>query len=598
MESEISDQCGFALIRLLKPPKYYAGEYGDPDFLLDKSAIMAKKQRNRGQDGAGFASMILDPEPGEEPIIISKALPPDSIQRLFSEEINPGDHRRSSIALAHVRYGIHGENRYENLHPVKRDDDTPERRLVIAGNCNFANIDHQVAFLRSKNKMPTSKWDMKTVSMLLGHFINEDYWNSEHTVDMKRVMEKAITHLDGGFALVGFLGNGDMFMIEDPYGIRPNFYAQNDDFIVAASEDTPIRAAFGFQPDDVRSIGGGEILTVDKKGNLRIERYAKGVTTQCHFEEVYFSRDTTKGKHRSRKNLGREVGPAVHETIRREKCNKYCVTYIPNTSETAAIGLCESLTKIGSEEAAADIIKQAEQGALTEEMISGILEGHRVHYDRAVLKDEQERTFIAPKDGRGKKARRGYDTVPDILRLYDWLVIVEDSLVKGTTSENITVPTLIRDGARNIMIVSSCPQIRYPCCYGIDMSILNEFIAFRAMTNLLKKYDKSHLLEDVHSEYKRMGDLERPPNLVAGLYDQFEYTQISDEVAEIISPSKKDGWDGKVVVVYQTIDGLRRALGKEVEDACLTGNYPTDGGYRVLRRAFMNFIEGRNERSY
>lgn len=562
---------------------------------------MCLKQRNRGQDGTGISTMALDIGEESDFIITEKALPPDPVDRLFNDIIDPEKHRQSVVALSHNRYGIHEKCEFDNLHPVVRHDDVRARNLVIAGNCNFSNIDHQKEFLLGVGKGPIPKWDMKILLMLIGHFMNKVYWeeysdgiDDDCSIDMRKVFEMVNNHLDGGYTLAGFVGSGDAFLLTDPNCIRPNCYACNDDVFVAASEDTAIRAAFGFKPNDIYSLDGGQILTVTKKGQVKIEKYAEGRKKGCMFERVYFSRDSTSGVHGERKILGDNLGSRVDEVV---ADNDFCLSYIPRTSQTAAIGLMRCLRDIRLSRAAEVIAAMSNGNVLEADKIKEILDNHDFEYDMSVLKDERGRTFIAPKTGRGKKVKRGYDAIIEVLEKYAWLIDVEDSIVKGTTLENTVMPTLVYSGAKNIIMVSSCPPIKYPCCYGIDMSDLGEFVAFKAVVNLLKRDDKSDLIESTYREYSEMGKVEAPPNLVSKLYDRYSDDELSGAVADIIAPNN-EGWDGRVIVVYQIIEGLRDAIGNDISDCCLTGNYPTPGGLRVLRRSFMNYVEGVEGRAY
>ncbi|WP_163518031.1 amidophosphoribosyltransferase [Gelidibacter japonicus] len=632
MSDAIKHECGIALIRLLKPLEFYKEKYGSAFYGVNKMYLMMEKQHNRGQDGAGFASIKLDTAPGERYISRVRSIAQQPIQDIFAQ-INERINREftehpeytddvalqkknipyiGEVLLGHVRYGTFGKNSVENVHPFLRQNNWMHRNLIVAGNFNMTNVNELFEGLVKIGQHPKEKADTVTIMEKIGHFLDdavakkykqlkhEGYNKNECSpliadrLNVAKILKRSAKDWDGGYAIAGLLGHGDSFVLRDPAGIRPAYYYQDDEVVVVASERPVIQTVFNVNFEDVKELTPGHAIITKKSGETSIKKILKPLERKaCSFERIYFSRGSDAEIYQERKNLGKLLMPKVLEAINFDTKNTV-FSYIPNTAETSFFGMIETVEDHLNKKKTEAIISG--NGELSAERVTQIL-SERPRIEKIAIKDVKLRTFITEDSSRDDLVAHVYDITYGVIKPTDNLVIIDDSIVRGTTLKKSIIKMMERLHPKKIIVVSSAPQIRYPDCYGIDMAKLEDLIAFRAMLELLKENDKYHLVEEVYKKCLEQVQLEDKEvrNFVKELYNQFSAEQISDKIAELIcDPSVKT----EVKTIFQTIENLHIACPKNLGDWYFTGNYPTVGGNRVVNRAFINFYEGNNKRAY
>lgn len=630
MSDAIKHECGIALIRLRKPLEYYIEKYGTPLYAVNRLYVLMEKQTNRGQDGAGVANVKIEVPPGSRYISRYRSVENRPVVDIFKkindkylevqkespEKLKDSAWLQKNIAfsgevwLGHLRYGTHGRNEIENCHPMLRQSNWRSRNLVCAGNFNMTNADELFRKLVQLGQHPKDQGDTITVLEKIGHFLDEEnqrvferfkgiYENPalsdiiEDNMDMQRVLHRSCRDFDGGYAMAGVTGFGAAFVVRDPAGIRPAYYWYDDEVIVVASERVAIKAAFGAKYDQIAEITPGSALIIDKYGEFgEFNILPKVERKSCSFERIYFSRGSDPNIYQERKALGRLLIPQILKEINYDLENTV-FSYIPNTAEAAFYGMVE-----GIENHLADWRKERiKSGKLTDEELDKIL-NFKPRFEKLVSKDVKLRTFITNDEDRSEMVSHVYEMTHGVIRKkIDTLVIIDDSIVRGTTLEKSILKLLDRLGPKKIVIVSSAPQIRYPDCYGIDMSKVKEFVAFRAMLALLKERGIEYKKEEVYREaiIRQQNGTLHHENLVKALFDPFSDEDISNKIAQIISP---ENIDAEVSVVYQAVDNLHKACPDHIGDWYFTGNYPTPGGNKVVNKAFINFMEGKLIRAY
>ena len=623
----IKHECGIAFLRLRKPVQYFIDKYKSPSYAVGKMFLMMHKQRNRGQDGAGIASLKLDTEPGKRYISRYRSVKKDSIQDIFNKINKKFDKALTDpkykleedwikenvpftgeVWLGHLRYGTFGGNSIENCAPTLRQNNWKSKNLIFAGNFNMTNLDDLFQVLVELGQSPKEKSDTVTILEKVGHFLDEEnnkIFNRYHKkIDKKdisgkieselnlvNVLESSFKDFDGGYALAGLVGHGSSFVARDPSGIRPLFYYANDEVVVATSERPPIKTAFQCDFSEIKEVEPGHALIINKDGSYSMEKFIEPRKKQsCSFERIYFSRGNDPDIYKERKKLGELLLPQVFNAIDNDLKNTI-FSYIPNTSETCFYGMIDGIKNyLTSKKKEIFIDKKSYEGS-PEDLIY-----LKTRIEKLVSKDVKMRTFITHGDSRNELVSNVYDTTYGIVRKNkDSVVIIDDSIVRGTTLEKSILTLLSSLEAKKVIFVSSSPQIRYPDCYGIDMSKMNQFVAFRGLIRLIKLNKKDNLLEEVYQKCKRSLKENNPINHVKELYDLFTYEEISDSVSEIVKPK---GFNSELKIIYQTIDNLNKACPNHLGDWYFTGNYPTSGGNRVANRSFMNYCDGISERAY
>ena len=630
MSDSVKHECGVALIRLKKPLQHYIDNYGNPAWAVQKLYLLMEKQHNRGQDGAGVANIKLDMDPGKPYIHRLRTIEPNPISYIFSkihkkfrkaQESNKALFKNEKwlkenvqwsgeLWLGHLRYGTHGENLIEKCHPMIRQNNWRSRNLVMAGNFNMTNVDDLFDRLVEIGQHPYEKADTVTVMEKIGHFLDEEvqrlfnfykteYNNQEislkieNEIDIHKVLMRSCKDFDGGYLMAGLTGNGSAFVARDPNGIRPGYYFENEEVIVVASEKPAIKTAFNADYEQIKEIKPGHALIINKDCSLsEMKILEPGERKSCSFERIYFSRGNDPEIYRERKQLGELLTKQVLEALDYDLENSV-FSYIPNTAETAFLGMMAGL-----ETYLADVrVSTIGNGDWKPEDLRKAL-NFRPRIEKLVIKDANLRTFITEDTHRDEMVGHIYDTTYEVIKKgIDTLVVLDDSIVRGTTLEKSIITMLNRLEPKRIVVISSAPQIRYPDCYGIDMSKMKDFVAFRAMLALLSDTKQENLIDKVYEKClaAQHDKTEDVSNFVKLLYDQFSATQISDKIAEIITPK---GTVAEVKVIYQTIEGLHEACPNHTGDWYFTGNYPTPGGNKVANKAFVNFMEGKNERAY
>ncbi|HLT94407.1 MAG TPA: hypothetical protein VKZ56_07585 [Membranihabitans sp.] len=630
MSELIKHECGIAMIRLLKPLEFYYEKYGDPLYGLNKLQLLLQKMRNRGQDGAGLATIKLDPEPGTRYIsryrTNSKNYISDLFQHVFRhfENMDPRELNdpvwlkankpyTGELLLGHLRYGTHGLNTIETCHPFLRQNNWISRNLVLAGNFNLTNVDEMFEELVELGQFPKEKSDTVTVLEKIGHFLDDEvqrlftwfkpdgFTNEEITkkiiehLDIQRLLKRASKKWDGGYVLGGFIGHGDAFMMRDPNGIRPAYYYHDDEVVVAASERPAIQTAFDVRFRYIQELQPGNILIVKKNGAMDEVPFAKpGKKLSCSFERIYFSRGTDRDIYLERKQLGRELVDQVLESINHDFENTV-FSYVPNTAEISFLGLMDGLEDRAKEirmRKTLELTHKADEKDLEE--IAKI----KPRYEKIVVKDAKMRTFIADNENRHNMVSYVYDVTYGIVKnQQDTLVLVDDSIVRGTTLRDSIIKMVDRLHPKKIVFVSSAPQIRYPDCYGIDMSNLGDFVAFQAAIKLLEERNMEDYLEDIFQKCLAQENLpkEEVVNYVKLVYDPFTYDEISAKIAEILTPPETEA---EVQIIYQTIESLHRACPENKGDWYFSGNYPTPGGNKVVNKSFINYMNKVEARAY
>ncbi len=633
MTDGIKHECGIALIRLRKPLEYYQLKYGTWRWGLNKLYLLMEKQHNRGQDGAGIACIKLDIPPGFEYLNRLRSVNPSAINDLFqairknfdeAEEKSPGIIKDISwaienlpfageVLMGHLRYGTYGKNKVENAHPVVRQNNWKSRTLVLAGNFNLTNVDEMFNHLVELGQHPRGKIDTVTMLENVGHFLdtqNQKLFNKykqerlpnieiseaiANNLDIGSLLRESSKKWDGGYAMVGFIGHGDAFVYRDPWGIRPAFYYEDDEVVVAASERPVIQTVMNVRADNVKEVPPGSALIMKRNGSVHLENVRGPYERRsCSFERIYFSRGSDSDIYRERKKLGELLTPAIVKAVQGEVANTV-FSFIPNTAETAFYGMVNGIEKYMQQHAKNRIIEAGKE--ISVEELDCIL-ALKPRIEKVALKDIKLRTFITQDDARDDLVGHVYDiTYQTVNRDQDNLVIIDDSIVRGTTLKYSIIRILDRLGPKRIVIVSSSPQIRYPDCYGIDMTKLGDFIAFRAAIELLKETGNDHVINDVYKRSKAQEGMpkEQIVNYVKEIYQPFTAEQISDKIAKMLRTSEIRA---EVKIVYQSIEGLHEACPDHKGDWYFTGDYPTAGGNKVVNQSFINFIEGKNTRAY
>jgi amidophosphoribosyltransferase len=633
MSDSIKHECGIALIRLLKPLSYYQQKYGTALYGLNKLYLLMEKQHNRGQDGAGIATIKLDVKPGNRYISRYRAMGAGAIAEIFEyvqkkfadvEATNPellsdAEWLKENVSftgevlLGHLRYGTHGKNSIENCHPFLRQNNWMSRNLVIAGNFNMTNVDELLEQLYELGQHPKERADTVTVLEKIGHFLDsenqelfdkfklEGYGNAEisnligDNLDVANMLRRSAKTWDGGYTIAGIIGHGDAFVMRDPSGIRPAYYYCDDEIAVVTSERPAIQTAFNIPFEKIREIKPGHALIIKKDGNVYEEQFHEPREQKsCSFERIYFSRGSDSEIYRERKQLGRLLCPAILDKIDKDLKNTV-FSYIPNTAEVAFYGMVEGMHKHIKQLQKHTLLNRADKitDAELEEMLS-----MAPRVEKIAIKDVKLRTFITQDADRSDMVAHVYDTTYGLVKKgTDTLVVLDDSIVRGTTLKQSILKILDRLGPKKIIVVSSAPQIRYPDCYGIDMSKMSEFVAFEAAISLLRETDQSHIIHQAYENCKASitQDKETVINHVQAIYAPFTDEQISERIAKIITP--KD-INCEVEVMYQTLDNLHKACPNHLGDWYFSGNYPTPGGNKVVNKAFMNWMEGKKVRAY
>jgi amidophosphoribosyltransferase len=630
MSDFIKHECGIALIRLLKPLEYYVGKYGTALYGINKLHLLMEKQRNRGQDGAGIATVKLYSRPGTKIIHRKRCSSSNSIQSIFEEVYANFNHLKKDklknaawlqentpftgeLLLGHLRYGTHGANSVKNVHPFIRKSNWIHRTLVIAGNFNLTNVDELFQELVELGQYPMEQTDTVTVLEKIGHFLDDEVqrlytWHHPDgltdleinelifdNLDVQRLLQRASKRFDGGYAMAGMIGHGDAFVMRDPNGIRPAFYYADDEVVVVTSERAPIQTAFDVHFSKIQEIKPGHALIVKRNGTVSEKPFTDPAERRsCSFERIYFSRGNDRDIYTERKQLGDQLTPAVLEAVDND-LERTVFSFVPNTAESAFFGLVKGIEKRLNDIKLQKITDLGDSPS-TDDLQKILAMTPRV--EKLVHKDAKLRTFIADDNSRDTMVTHGYDVTYGLVQNEeDTLVLLDDSIVRGTTLKESIIRIAARLRPKKILIVSSAPQIRYPDCYGIDMSKMKDFVAFRALVELLKDTNQSHLLDETYQRCKAQSILpkEEMKNEVKSLYDHFTDEQISQKIAEIVTPK---GITAEVQVIYQTLDGLHNACPNHLGDWYFSGNYPTPGGNKVVNRAFMNYMEGKDERAY
>ncbi len=633
MSDAIKHECGIAMVRLLKPLQYYKDKYGSAFYGLNKMYLLMEKQHNRGQDGAGLASVKFDVDPGTRYISRVRSNQPQPIQDIFSQingrlnglneefpdkiddvqwQLNNAPYI-GNLFLGHVRYGTFGKNSIESVHPFLRQSNWRHKSLIVAGNFNMTNSKRLFNDLVEIGQHPKELTDTVTVMEKIGHFIDDEVAKSyqklkksegvskkdaspliEERINIKKILKRSAKNWDGGYAMAGMLGHGDAFVLRDPAGIRPAFYYKDDEVIVVASERPVIQTVFNVDIDKVKEIDPGHALIIKRNGKITMPQVTELLPKKaCSFERIYFSRGSDADIYTERKNLGKFVFPQILEKIDNDISNTV-FSFIPNTAETSFYGMREAAEDFLNLQKTNKILTG--KGKISSEKVTEIL-SERPRVEKLAIKDAKLRTFIADDNSRDDLVAHLYDVTYGIVKPTDNLVIIDDSIVRGTTLKKSIIKILDRLKPKKIVVVSSAPQIRYPDCYGIDMARMGDFIAFRAALELLKDADQYHLVEEVYKKCKSQQHLEDSEitNSVQEIYAQFTDAQISNKIAEML---KTKDIKAEVEIIYQSVDNLHKACPDHLGDWYFTGDYPTPGGNRVVNDSYINFFEGNNKRAY
>ena len=630
MSDAIKHECGIALLQLKKPLSFFKEKYGSALYGINKMYLLMEKQHNRGQDGAGFASIKYNMSPGQRYISRVRSAESQPIQKIFKtineriqkqleetpdllshpEELKQQVPYVGELMLGHVRYGTFGKNSIESVHPFLRQNNWMHRNLIVAGNFNLTNVNQLFDNLVDLGQHPKERADTVTVMEKIGHFLDdavakiyknlrqEGYSKSEASpliaerLKLSKILRKASKNWDGGYAMAGLLGHGDSFVLRDPVGIRPVYYYSDDEIVVVASERPAIQTVFNIAYEKIEELEPGHALITKKGGETVIKEILEPQPKKaCSFERIYFSRGGDSEIYQERKDLGKALFPLVHQSIKGDLENTV-FSFIPNTAETSFYGMVGAVQ---------DHVREL----LTEELnktespdLKKLTKMLKPRIEKIAIKDAKLRTFITEDSDRDDLVAHVYDITYGVVRNSDNLVIIDDSIVRGTTLQKSILRMLDRLGPKKIIVVSSAPQIRYPDCYGIDMAKLEEFIAFRAALALHEdRGTKEQTIQEIYQNCQKSIEekIEVPPNYVQALYEPFSALEISNKIAEIL---KSDNIKAEVEVIFQTIKGLHKACPKNLGDWYFTGNYPTPGGCRVVNKAFINFVEKNNKRAY
>ncbi|MCK0205791.1 amidophosphoribosyltransferase [Ornithobacterium rhinotracheale] len=632
MSDAIKHECGIALLRLLKPLSYYKEKYGNAFYGVDKMYLMLEKQHNRGQDGAGLASIKLGMQPGERYISRARSNSDSPIKDVFTQ-VNESIARRieenpeaihdmemlkkvapyiGEVFLGHVRYGTYGENSIESVHPFLRQNNWKARNLLVAGNFNLTNVDEQFQNLIDLGQHPKAKADTVTVMEKIGHFldeqVNELYYELkkegyskreasaeiENRIKVSKILARSAKNWDGGYAMAGLFGHGDAFVLRDPAGIRPAYYYVDDEIAIVASERPVIQTVFNVSFNHVKELNPGEAIIIKHYGEVKFRQILEPLERKsCSFERIYFSRGSDAEIYEERKDLGRLLIDQVMEAIDGDIHNTV-FSYIPNTAEASYFGLVEAANDELNHEKTQMIMQEKED--ITDKRIKEIL-STKLRSEKIAIKDAKLRTFITQDNARDDMVAHVYDVTYGVVKPTDNLVIIDDSIVRGTTLKNSIIRILDRVHPKRIVVVSSAPQIRYPDCYGIDMARLENLIAFVAAEALHRERGTEHLIAEIYQKCK--SEVGKPDkevtNYVKEFYAPFTDEEISNKIAELLTT---DDINAEVKIIFQSVENLHKACPKNLGDWYFTGNYPTPGGNRVANKAFINYYEGNKERAY
>ena len=630
MSDAIKHECGIAMVRLLKPLQYYKDKYGTAFYGINKMYLLMEKQHNRGQDGAGFASIKFDVNPGTRYISRVRSNEQQPIQDVFAK-INSRlngimrDHPDKgndlewqlsnmpylgNVYLGHVRYGTFGKNSIESVHPFLRQNNWKHKNLIVAGNFNMTNSGELLKELIEIGQHPKENTDTVTVMEKIGHFLDDEvldlYYKFKQEgiskkeaspliakeLNIQKILRRASKNWDGGYAMAGMIGHGDAFVLRDPAGIRPAYYYKDDEVVVVASERPVIQTVFNVDFDDVKEIERAHALIIKKDGDVSTQQIMEQLPKKsCSFERIYFSRGSDAAIYQERKMLGKYIFPKVLESINNDISNTV-FSYIPNTAETSFYGMTEAAEEYLNQHKLQTILKGNKN--ISAEKLTEIL-SERPRIEKIAIKDAKLRTFITDDNSRDDLVAHVYDVTYGVVKESDNLVIIDDSIVRGTTLKKSIIKILDRLNPKKIIVVSSAPQIRYPDCYGIDMARIDEFIAFKATLELLKDGGKYHIIDEVYEKCKASLKEEHPKNHVKEIYSLFTPEQISDKIADLL---KTENINAEVKIIFQSIENLHRACPNDRGDWYFTGDFPTPGGMKVVNKAFMNFYEGKKERAY
>ena len=633
MSDPLKHECGIALIRLLKPVEYYHKKYGTAMYAANKLCLLMEKQYNRGQDGAGIACVKYDMQPGEKYLTRSRSIKTSPIKDLFegvekeiilksnnSKELysDPTWLKKNisycgELLMGHLRYGTYGRNDIHACHPVKRSSNWPSKALMLAGNFNLTNVEDLYNILVDAGQHPEEKTDTITMLEKIGHFLDEEneelvrnYKSQGYTkreiskliadnIDILKILKAACKKWDGGYIIQGLFGHGDAFVIRDAAGIRPAFYYKDDEILVVSSERPAIQTAFNVPIDNIQEVKPAHALIIRKNGKISEEEYITPLPRKaCSFERIYFSRGSDFGIYRERKNLGKYITEEVLKNVNYDLLNTV-FSFIPNTAEVCFYGMMDEITSFCDKQKCDRILNSKK--LLTETELKDIL-ATRARFEKIAIKDVKLRTFITNDHQRDDLVAHVYDiTYGTIKAGTDTLVAIDDSIVRGTTLRKSILKILDRLKAKKIIIVSSCPQIRYPDCYGIDMAKLGDLIAFKAAIELLNDTKQTSILDEVYKKAKL--SMSQPVNEVVNhvkaIFAPFTPEQISDKISALVSPP---GINAEVKFIFQSIENLHKACPDHLGDWYFTGNYPTPGGNKVVNKSFINYMEGKDERAY
>ena len=632
MSDAIKHECGIALVRLKKPLQFYKDKYGSAFYGINKMYLLMEKQHNRGQDGAGFASVKFNVSPGTRYISRVRSNKSQPIQDIFAQindrlngVLEKNQDRIDDVSwqeenlpylgnlfLGHVRYGTFGKNSIESVHPFLRQSNWKHQNLIVAGNFNMTNSKKLLEELVELGQHPKEFTDTVTVLEKIGHFLEEEVsqlyieakekgFNKkdaspfiEENLDLQNVLKRSSKNWDGGYAMAGLVGHGDAFVLRDPNGIRPTYFYEDEEVVVVASERPVIQTVFNANISDVKELERGHALIIKKNGITSIKEVNKPREKKsCSFERIYFSRGSDSDIYQERKNLGKFVFPQILKSIDNDILNSV-FSFIPNTAETSFYGMTEAAEDILNEQKTSKILSGGK--SLSAQKVTEIL-SERPRFEKIAIKDAKLRTFIADDSSRDDLVAHVYDVTYGVVKPTDNLVIIDDSIVRGTTLKKSIIKILDRLNPKKIVVVSSAPQIRYPDCYGIDMARIEDFIAFRAALELLKETNQYQLVDTVYKKAIDQREKEDAEiiNYVKEIYSPFSTEQVSQKIAQML---KTKDINAEVEVIYQNVEDLHKACPSNSGDWYFTGNYPTDGGHRVVNEAFINFYEGNNKRAY
>ena len=631
MSELIKHECGIAMLRLLKPIDYYQKKYGTAFYGLNKMYLLMEKQHNRGQDGVGIANVKIDVAPGKRFISRKRSIAPNPIQDVFKninqrfvdlEKTNPEKLKdphwlkenmpfTGEVFLGHLRYGTFGGNTIEQCHPFLRQNNWKTRNLVLAGNFNMTNVDELFDQLVQLGQHPKQKSDTITILEKIGHFLDEAndaiyYENKnkfskkeitsiiEESLDIQEILKQSAKYWDGGYVMCGLFGHGDAFVLRDPNAIRPAYYYSDDEIAVITSERPVIQTAFNVDVKLIKEIKRGHALIIKKDGNISEKQIRQPLKrTSCSFERIYFSRGNDSDIYKERLELGKKIFPKVLKAVNNDIKNTI-FSYIPNTAEVSFFGLIKGCNEYLNEVKINKLLKISNN--LSEQKIKQVMQ-ISPRAEKIAIKDAKLRTFITSDDSRDDLVSHVYDITYGTVKPTDNLVVIDDSIVRGTTLKQSIIKMLDRLSPKRIIVLSSAPQIRYPDCYGIDMAKLGDFIAFNAVIELLKDNNQEDFIEKIYQKCKYQEDFKKEDmkNYVKEIYKTFSAEEISKKIAELLKPKNSTA---EVIIIYQSIKDLHLSCPNHTGDWYFTGDYPTPGGIKVLNNAFINYIEGKNKRAY